>query len=179
MTSTTMQIECPACAGQGGAGTYCEDCDCTGMVYVPECVADELATVRKLADMAQAALAAMTQRAEDAELKLASALGADKPDKPATPTERARLFAMVAAEQRRRAEQAEAALADMTLYASYCGIEALNDYPCHVLDLDEWQATPHCPECGAIELYEMTDRAGWWCSEQHTFIAPACKEVQP
>ena len=67
MTSTTMQIECPACAGQGGAGTYCEDCDCTGMVYVPECVADELATVRKLADMAQAALAAMTQRAEQAE----------------------------------------------------------------------------------------------------------------
>jgi len=38
-------------------------------VYVPECVADELATVRELADMAQAALAAMTQRAEAAEAK--------------------------------------------------------------------------------------------------------------
>jgi len=67
VTSTTMQIEYPACAGQRGAGTYCEDCDCTGMVYVPECVADELATVRELADMAQAALAAMTTRAERAE----------------------------------------------------------------------------------------------------------------
>lgn len=54
-------------------------------------------------------LANLTTRAEDAEFRLASALGADKPDKPATPTERARLFAMVAAEQRRRAETAEAA----------------------------------------------------------------------
>ncbi len=59
-------------------------------------------------DDARHELAIMTKRAEEAEFKLVAALGADKPDKPATPTERARLFAVVAAEQGRRARQAEA-----------------------------------------------------------------------
>ena len=51
------------------------------------------------------------QRAETAETRLSVALGADKPDKPATPTERARYWALEAAAQRERAEAAEAKLA--------------------------------------------------------------------
>ena len=38
VTSTTMQIECPACAGQGGAGTYCEDGDIQRLVRACEAV---------------------------------------------------------------------------------------------------------------------------------------------
>lgn len=56
-------------------------------------------------------LAAATQRAEAAEAKIAIALGADKPNKPATPTERARHWALEAAAQKERAEAAEQALA--------------------------------------------------------------------
>lgn len=51
------------------------------------------------------------ERANLAEERLAAALGADKPEKPATPTERARHWAMEACDQKRRAEAAEAALA--------------------------------------------------------------------
>ncbi len=48
------------------------------------------------------------QRAEAAETRLAIALGADKPDKPATAKERARHWALEAAAQKERADEAEA-----------------------------------------------------------------------
>jgi hypothetical protein len=58
-------IECPSCSGQGGAGKYCEDCQCTGSVSVPTNVAEHLAWLEKHAT-------AETQRAEAAEAKLAA-----------------------------------------------------------------------------------------------------------
>ena len=62
MTKTTM-IDCPSCSGQGGAGTYCEDCQCTGSVSVPTNVAEHFAWLEKHAT-------AETQRAEAAEAEL-------------------------------------------------------------------------------------------------------------
>lgn len=58
-------------------------------------------------------LAELRQRAEIAEERLAAALGADKPDKPATPTERARHWAMEACDQKRRADAAEARVKEL------------------------------------------------------------------
>ena len=57
------------------------------------------------------ALAAMTQRSEQAEAKLATLLGADKPNRPATPTQMMRHWMLIASEQKRRADAAEHQLA--------------------------------------------------------------------
>lgn len=74
---------------------------------------DRLAAATADINQLREQLAAMTQRAVAAEAKLAHALGADKPDKPATPTERARHWAIVASEEKRRAEQAEARVLEL------------------------------------------------------------------
>lgn len=57
------------------------------------------------------ALAAMTQCAEAAEAKLAVLLGADKPNKIATPTQIMRHWMLVASEEKHRRERAEHQLA--------------------------------------------------------------------
>ena len=51
------------------------------------------------------------ERAEQAETKLATLLGADKPDRPATPTQMMRHWMLIASEQKRRADAAEHQLA--------------------------------------------------------------------
>jgi hypothetical protein len=63
------------------------------------------------ADNAESALAAMTARAEQAEAKLAVLLGADKPNKSATPTQIMRHWMLVASQEKRRADAAEHQLA--------------------------------------------------------------------
>lgn len=60
--------------------------------------------------------------------KLAAAYGADKPDKPATPTERARFWAVEAAAQKRRADESEAELAALRAEWEAIPTGALFDY---------------------------------------------------
>ena len=68
-------------------------------------------------------------------------------------------------------KQAEAKLAAMTLYASYCGMTSEN-----ILDFDEWLATEHCPECGGIEILAADDGTETWCHAcQHVLQ----QEAQP
>jgi hypothetical protein len=54
----------------------------------------------------------LDERVAKAESQLAIALGANKPDKPATPTQRARSWALEAAQQKERADTAERKLAE-------------------------------------------------------------------
>jgi hypothetical protein len=78
------------------------------------------AAERELHETKQA-LAEMTQRAEAAETKLAVLVGADKPNKPATPTQMMRHWMLVASDEKHRADAAEHQLAAVPWEAlTYC-----------------------------------------------------------